>query len=60
VDDADLGSVTVQAPVAVLSDTPGRIAHLGRALGADNAAVYGGLLGLATDRLAELRATSVI
>jgi crotonobetainyl-CoA:carnitine CoA-transferase CaiB-like acyl-CoA transferase len=60
VDDADFGPVTVQAPVAVLSETPGRIDHLGRALGADNDAVYGDLLGLDADRMAELRAASVI
>ena len=58
--DADLGTVTVQAPVAQLSATPGRIDHLGRALGADNDPVYGDLLGLDPDRLAELRAASVI
>jgi crotonobetainyl-CoA:carnitine CoA-transferase CaiB-like acyl-CoA transferase len=60
VDDPELGPVTVQAPVAVLSETPGRIEHLGRALGADNDAVYRDLLGLGPDRLAELRAASVI
>jgi crotonobetainyl-CoA:carnitine CoA-transferase CaiB-like acyl-CoA transferase len=60
VDDPEFGPVTVQAPVAVLSETPGRIEHLGRALGADNDAVYRDLLGLGPDRLAELRAASVI
>lgn len=60
VDDPDLGRMTVQAPVAVLSDTPGRIDHLGRSLGADNEAVYGGLLGVEPDRLAALRAAGVI
>jgi crotonobetainyl-CoA:carnitine CoA-transferase CaiB-like acyl-CoA transferase len=60
VDDEQFGPVTVQAPVAQLSATPGRIDHLGRALGADNEAVYGDLLGLDADRLAELRAASVI
>jgi crotonobetainyl-CoA:carnitine CoA-transferase CaiB-like acyl-CoA transferase len=60
VDDDDLGAVTVQAPVARLSATPGRIDHLGRPLGADNEAVYGGLLGIDAERLAELRAASVI
>jgi crotonobetainyl-CoA:carnitine CoA-transferase CaiB-like acyl-CoA transferase len=60
VDDPDLGSVTVQAPVAVLSETPGRIAHLGRHLGADNDAVFGDLLGVDPDRLAALRAADVI
>ncbi len=60
VDDPDLGPMTVQAPVAVLSETPGRIDHLGRHLGADNEAVFGGLLGLDPDRLAALRAAGVI
>ena len=31
--------MTVQAPVARMSETPGRVEHLGRALGADNDAV---------------------
>jgi crotonobetainyl-CoA:carnitine CoA-transferase CaiB-like acyl-CoA transferase len=60
VDDPDLGTVRVQAPVVQMSATPGRVEHLGRALGADNDAVYGDLLGLAPERLDELRATQVI
>jgi crotonobetainyl-CoA:carnitine CoA-transferase CaiB-like acyl-CoA transferase len=60
VEDPDLGPVTVQAPVARLSDTPARIDHLGRGLGADNEAVYGGLLGLSASRLAELASAGVI
>ncbi|MCU1452012.1 MAG: putative acyl-CoA transferase/carnitine dehydratase [Acidimicrobiales bacterium] len=60
VDDPDLGPMTVQAPVAQLTETPGRIEHLGRSLGADNAAVYGELLGLDPDRLAALRAAKTI
>ncbi len=60
VDDADFGPVTVQAPVAQLSETPGRVDHLGRSLGADNDAVYGELLGLDATRLTELRAAAVI
>ena len=60
VEDDDFGTVTVQAPVAQLSGTPGRVDHLGRALGADNDAVYGELLGLDADRLAALRAEGVI
>jgi crotonobetainyl-CoA:carnitine CoA-transferase CaiB-like acyl-CoA transferase len=60
VDDPDLGSMTVQAPVAVLSETPGRIAHLGRHLGADNAEVFGDLLDVDPDRLAALRAAGII
>jgi crotonobetainyl-CoA:carnitine CoA-transferase CaiB-like acyl-CoA transferase len=60
VDDPDLGTMTVQSPVAQLSETPGRIDHLGRALGADNEAVLGGLLGLDAARLAGLRDRGVI
>ena len=60
VDDPDFGGVTVQAPVAQLTETPGRIDHLGRALGADNDEVYGDLLGLDQDKLAALRANGVI
>ena len=60
VDDPDLGAMTVQAPVAVMSETPGRIEHLGRHLGADNDAVYADLLGLDATRIAELRAAGTI
>jgi crotonobetainyl-CoA:carnitine CoA-transferase CaiB-like acyl-CoA transferase len=60
VDDADLGTMTVQAPVAILSDTPGSIDYLGRGLGADNDDIYGGLLGVETKRLASLRDAGVI
>jgi crotonobetainyl-CoA:carnitine CoA-transferase CaiB-like acyl-CoA transferase len=59
-DDPNLGPITVQAPVAVLSETPGRIDHLGRALGADNDAVYGELLGLAAEHVATLRENGTI
>jgi crotonobetainyl-CoA:carnitine CoA-transferase CaiB-like acyl-CoA transferase len=60
VDDPELGPVTVQAPVAQLSETPGRVEHLGRALGADNRAVFGELLGLSPSRLAELHERGVV
>jgi crotonobetainyl-CoA:carnitine CoA-transferase CaiB-like acyl-CoA transferase len=60
VDDPDFGTMTVQAPVARLSETPGVIEHLGRDLGADNDAVYRGLLGLDDEHLAALRAGGTI
>src|SRR5206468_11042731 len=60
VDDPDLGPMTVQAPVAQLSDTPGRVAHLGRDLGADNDAVFGDLLGVDPERLEELQEKGVL
>ncbi|HEY8527590.1 MAG TPA: CoA transferase [Acidimicrobiales bacterium] len=58
--DPELGIVRVQAPVARMSETPGRVEHLGRGLGADNDAVWGDLLGVDADRLAALRAEGVI
>ena len=60
VDDQELGRVTVQSPVAVLSETPGAVQHLGRKLGADNDSVYGDLLGLDPARIAALRAAGTI
>jgi crotonobetainyl-CoA:carnitine CoA-transferase CaiB-like acyl-CoA transferase len=60
VEDPDLGAMTVQAPVAVMSETPGRVAHLGRALGADNEAVFAGLLGLTQQQIAALKASGTI
>ncbi len=58
--DPDLGTMTVQAPVARLSGTPGGVEFLGRTLGADNGAIYGGLLGLDAARLEALRSSGVI
>ena len=60
VDDPDLGPITVHAPVAVLTETPGRIDHLGRHLSADSDAVFGELLGIEPERLTALRAAGVI
>jgi crotonobetainyl-CoA:carnitine CoA-transferase CaiB-like acyl-CoA transferase len=60
VDDPDLGTVRVQGPVVVMTETPGQVDHLGASLGADNDAVYGELLGLAPERLAALRASGII
>lgn len=60
VEDPDLGAMTVQAPVVRFSETPGVVAHLGRGLGADNDAVFGGLLGVDDERLAALRAAGTI
>jgi succinyl-CoA:(S)-malate CoA-transferase subunit A/succinyl-CoA:(S)-malate CoA-transferase subunit B len=50
----------VPAPVPRLSRTPARIEQLGPELGADNAAVYGELLGLSAAELKELERAGVI
>jgi crotonobetainyl-CoA:carnitine CoA-transferase CaiB-like acyl-CoA transferase len=55
--DDDVGSVDIVAPVPRLSVTPGTIQTPAPKLGADNAAVYGELLGL---EAGELRAKGVI
>jgi crotonobetainyl-CoA:carnitine CoA-transferase CaiB-like acyl-CoA transferase len=60
VPDGDFGEVQVQAPVAQLTGTPGRVEHLGRALGADNDEVFGGLLGLDAEKLDELRSKGIV
>jgi crotonobetainyl-CoA:carnitine CoA-transferase CaiB-like acyl-CoA transferase len=60
VDDQELGSMRVQAPVPRFSATPGTVSHLGPRLGEHNAEVYQELLGLGRDRLEELREQGVI
>ncbi|TDE10697.1 CoA transferase [Jiangella asiatica] len=58
--DPDLGQVTVQAPVMRLSRTPGAVEHLGREVGADNVAVYQGILGFTNERMMALSEEGVI
>jgi succinyl-CoA:(S)-malate CoA-transferase subunit B len=54
------GTIAVPNVVPRLSDTPGAIDHLGPALGADNARVYGDLLGLSDAERDALAAEGVI
>ena len=58
--DDDVGSVDIVAPVPRLSATPGTIRTAAPKLGADNADVYGQLLGLGADELAGLRSEGVV
>jgi crotonobetainyl-CoA:carnitine CoA-transferase CaiB-like acyl-CoA transferase len=60
VEDDALGPVTMPAPTPKLSATPGAVRWTGRAPGADNAYVFGDLLGLGADTLAALRDTGAI
>lgn len=58
--DPDLGSLRVQAPVARMSATPGKVHHLGRAVGADTETVLKELAGVSPEDLERLRSKSVI
>jgi crotonobetainyl-CoA:carnitine CoA-transferase CaiB-like acyl-CoA transferase len=60
VDDPELGSMTVQAPVPRFSSASGTVDHLGPRLGEHNAEVYGELLGLSPDEIDDLRARGVL
>jgi len=60
VDDPELGAMMVQAPVPKFSESPGRIEHLGPALGEHNAEVYGEILGLTRSEIDDLHAAGVL
>lgn len=60
VPDDDLGAMTVQAPVARLSQTPARVYHLGRSLGADTDEVLTTMAGLTPEDISDLRGAGVV
>lgn len=60
VPDSDLGSMTVQGPVAHMSKAVGRLDHLGRGVGADTREVLSELLGVDDQELAALKETGVV
>lgn len=60
VQDPRAGEVVVPAPMPFLSATPGRLQHLGEAMGAHNEEVYRGLLDLSAEELNELKAAGVV
>jgi crotonobetainyl-CoA:carnitine CoA-transferase CaiB-like acyl-CoA transferase len=57
--DGQGGEIRMVGVLPKLSATPGRIAHAGRPLGADNEAVYGEL-GLTAERLRALRERGIV
>lgn len=60
VDDDELGSMLVQAPVPRFSDEQGVVGHLGPRLGEHTEEVLAELLGLGEDEIRELRATGAL
>ncbi|CAN5260905.1 CoA transferase [soil metagenome] len=60
VPDEDLGSIRMQGIVPKLSETPGEIRHAGQRLGQSNDQIYGELLGMSRERMADLHARGVI
>ena len=58
--DDRIGELTVQGVVPTLSATPGKIVHLGAALGEHNEAIYKTWLGLSDEQLTELKREQVI
>ncbi len=61
VEHPELGDFPMPGIVPKLSRTPGRIKHPGsEVMGKDNEEVYGGLLGLSSEKLSTLRKTGII
>jgi formyl-CoA transferase len=60
VDDEELGPIRMHNVFPRLSRTPGAVRHAGRPLGADNASVFGELLGHSEDDIAGWVASGVI
>jgi crotonobetainyl-CoA:carnitine CoA-transferase CaiB-like acyl-CoA transferase len=60
VPDPDFGTVRMQSAVPMLSRTPGRIRHPGKALGDDNEEIFLGEMGLDREEYERLKALKVI
>jgi len=60
IQDEQLGPLRMQNVMFRMLATPGRIDFAGRCLGQDNEEVYGEILGLDRDEIADLREEGVI
>ena len=60
VDDEQLGSVAMAAPVPKLSETPGEVTHCGREIGADTSAVLRRLAGMTQQEIDELLDAGIV
>jgi crotonobetainyl-CoA:carnitine CoA-transferase CaiB-like acyl-CoA transferase len=60
VPDEDFGQVRMQGVVPRFGRTPGGVAHAGKSLGADNAAVYRDVLGMDAEAVEQLRISKII
>ncbi|MDF1736873.1 MAG: CoA transferase [Minwuia sp.] len=58
--DEDFGSVRMQGVVPKFRNKPGSVRHPGRKAGTDNDTVYGEMLGLDAEALADLKARKII
>jgi formyl-CoA transferase len=60
VEHPDFGPMHMQNVAPRLSETPGKVRHVGPELGQHNAEVLGGLLGLSEERQGALRAAGIV
>lgn len=60
VEDERAGPLVLPAAIPVLSETPARFQHVGRALGADNESVYAGQMGLSADVLRQYAERGIV
>lgn len=58
--DPRVGELVLQSAMPRLSETPAKLRHAGAAVGADNEAIYGELLGLSREVLSRLQKSGVI